>query len=111
MQETTEPKTRNAGNTDLGPAKPDDPVYSEGWTITCGLFGRHGRLTPQEEKQLGSILGGVRQVAEAEEAVIHEVLEDLGDAPDTKSKAPSVSTPEEKPDNQKQDQQYNESKT
>lgn len=94
-----------------GLAKPGDPVYSEGWTITCGLFGRHGRLTLQEEKQLGRILGGGRQVAEAEEAVTHEVPEDLGDGADTKSRAPSVNTSEEKPDYQKQDQQDDENET
>ena len=48
MPESTGPNTRKAGCIDRGWAKPDDPIYSEGWTITLG--GLRGRLkTPSSD--------------------------------------------------------------
>ena len=53
MPETTGKPPRKAGNTDYGWAKPDDPVYKEGWTITLGgLRGQSPKLssnTPDEK--------------------------------------------------------------
>ena len=42
--DATGPKTTKGGSTYQGPAKPDDPVYKEGWTITVG--GLQGRSSP-----------------------------------------------------------------
>jgi hypothetical protein len=53
MDQQNGPKTRQAGATDLGSAQPDDPVFSEGWMITTGLFGRQSKTPsssmPQEK--------------------------------------------------------------
>jgi hypothetical protein len=54
--QTTGPKTRQAGNINRGWAKPDDPIYKEGWTISLGgLRGRSKTPTnstpPQPDSQ------------------------------------------------------------
>ena len=40
MKKPIEKQTKKAGLTWLGPAKPDDPVFKEGWLITLPLSGR-----------------------------------------------------------------------
>lgn len=37
MQETTGKQTKKPGLTWLGAAKPDDPIFKEGWSVSVGL--------------------------------------------------------------------------